>query len=465
MTHAKFPPGESSGLSRRELLRHGAMLSAAGASPFVVNLAAMGAAAAQTASDYKALVVIFLNGGNDHANTIVPYDTVTWGAYNKLRPNLAYTRDRLAATALSPKAPLADGVQYALAPELASLLPLFSGGALTTLLNVGTLVEPTTRAQYLAKSVKLPPKLGSHNDQRSYWQSEQPEGATSGWGGRIGDLFASSNSNATFTCIGTGGNATFLSGMRTSQFQIASSGSVPVNAIKSNNLAGSAACAAALRATMTGTRVHLLENEYARVCTRSIESNTIVSTALAGAVVKTVFPTSLLGAQLSVIAKMIAARSALGAKRQVFLASLGDFDTHANLLATHPLLLKDLGDSLAAFYAATVELGVSRQVTSFTASEFGRTILSNSSGSDHGWGSSHLVIGGAVNGKSFVGKSPVYANNGPDDIGQGRLIPTTSVDQLAATLANWFGVSASDQLALLPNLSNFSTRNLGFMSA
>lgn len=205
--------------SRREFLKRAAALSTAAAAPFALNLSAIGEAAAATATDYKALVCIFLAGGNDYANTLVPYDVDSWNAYNGLRSNLAYSRDSLAATVLTPASALPGGVQYALAPGLSSLLPLFASGTLAPMLNIGTLIEPTTRAQYLAKSVALPPKLGSHNDQASFWQSSQAEGATSGWGGRMGDLFASGNGSSTFTSIGLSGNAVFLAGHSTSQYQ------------------------------------------------------------------------------------------------------------------------------------------------------------------------------------------------------------------------------------------------------
>ena len=199
--------------SRRAFLQRASILSVAGvAAPWALNLAALGEAAAATATDYKALVCIFLYGGNDHANTVVPYDSASHGAYAGMRPALAYARSALAPTVLVPAVALPDGLQYALATELAPLLPLFNSRQLAVMLNVGTLVQPTTKAQYLARSVPLPPKLFSHNDQQSVWQSSAPEGATSGWGGRMGDLFAAGNGNATFTCVNVSGNAVFVSG-------------------------------------------------------------------------------------------------------------------------------------------------------------------------------------------------------------------------------------------------------------
>jgi len=326
-------------------------------------------------------------------------------------------------------------------------------------------VQPVTKAQYTAGSVPLPPKLFSHNDQQSYWQSESPEGAASGWGGRMGDLFASGNGNATFTAISVAGNAVYLSGKSAVQYQVSPSGSVPFTGLQSP-LFGSASCSSALQQVMTASRVNWFENEYARVAARSIAANSQVTAALSGVSVATPFPSgNALGDQLKMVARLIAARSSLGAKRQVFFVSISGFDTHDSLLAVHPGLMKSVGDAMGAFYQATVELGVANQVTSFTASDFGRTLVSNNDGSAHGWGSMHFVLGGAVTGQSFVGTPPVIANNGPDDVGQGRLLPSLAVDQYAATLAAWFGVSSTDLVSVLPNLSRFNTPNLGFMAA
>ncbi len=457
--------------SRRAFLQRASALSVAGAAaPWAVSLAAMAEASAAGATDYKALVCVFLYGGNDYANTLVPYDSASYAQYQALRPTLAYARDALTGTVLAPAGAPLDAAgfahQYALAPELAPLLPLFNGGRLGVMLNLGTLVQPTTKQQYSNKSVPLPPKLFSHNDQQSVWQSSLPEGATSGWGGRIGDLFEASNANATFTCVNVAGNAVFLSGRSVAQYQISTVGSVALAGVK-NPLFGSAACSAALRTLITEPRVHLLENEVNRVSKRSLDANEVLTGALAAApALSTVFPASNnLADQLKMVARMIAAAPALGAKRQVFFVALGGFDNHDGLLTDHPALLTRLGGALAAFDAATAELQVADKVTTFTASDFGRTLTGNNDGSDHGWGSMHFVMGGAVKGQRFYGTAPVVANNGPDDVGQGRLLPTTSIEQFAATLGTWLGVSDSELLALLPNLANYnlSARTLGFV--
>ncbi len=457
--------------SRRAFLKRASSLSLAGiATPWALNLAAMAEASAATATDYKALVCVFLYGGNDYANTVVPYDATSHALYTGFRPTFAYTRDALAATALTPTtAPVdSNGLthEYALAPGLAPLASLFKTGQVAVMLNTGTLVQPTTKLQYTNKSVKLPPKLFSHNDQQSVWQSSLPEGATSGWGGRMGDLFQAGNANSTFTCVNVSGNAVYLSGKTAVQYQVSTNGSTPMSGLKSP-LFGSANATAALRTLVTQARTHTLENEYNRVGKRAVDANEVLTSALAAAKpLVTAFPAAnSLGDQLKLVARMISVGAELGAKRQVFFVSMGGFDTHDGMLTAHPALMTKVGNAMAAFYAATAELGVADKVTTFTASDFGRTMAGNADGSDHGWGSMHFVMGGAVKGQKFYGTAPVVANNGPDDVGQGRLLPTTSVEQMAATLGSWLGISDSNLLDLLPNLTNYnsSARNLGFV--
>jgi len=459
-------------------------LSIAGAAtPWAINLAAMSEAAAQSATDYKALVCVFLHGGNDFANTVVPFDAGGYADYAAIRSTIATPQASLVGLS-SLNAP--NGRQYALAPQLTtspstsalafkSLADLFNGGQLGVLLNIGTLVRPTTKVQYNARSVALPPKLFSHNDQQSFWQSSRPEGGTVGWGGSMADLFASGNGKSTFTCISVTGNAVFLAGNSTVQYQVSANGAVAVNNIPRSNLPNprlynSAAAATALKALLTSYGgANLLESEYTRVVARSVDAEETMRVAL-GAPLATPFGSvdatgktiaNTLADQLRMVARTIKGRSGLGAKRQVFFVSLGGFDLHDFLPQKHPLLLQQVNDAMTQFYAATVELGVQNQVTTFTASDFGRTAISNGDGSDHGWGSHHFVMGGAVKGRTLYGTPPVLANNGPDDVGQGRLLPSTSVDQLAATLATWFGVSATDLPLVVPSIGNYSQKNLG----
>ena len=452
--------------SRRAFLQRASALSMAGAAaPWALNLAAMGEAAAATATDYKALVCVFLYGGNDYGNTLVPYDTPSYNLYQGMRPTLAYSQAALAPTVLAPSIALPGARQYALAPELAPLLPLFASNRMGVMLNVGTLIQPTTKTQYTNASVPLPPKLFSHNDQQSVWQSSSPEGAASGWGGRMGDLFVAGNGNATFTCVNVSGNAVFLSGGTAVQYQVSTSGPVAFNGLAAP-LFGSAACTTALQSLVTASRAHLFENEYTRVAARSISAGGVLTAALATApAIATPFPAgNALADQLKFVARMISTAATTSTKRQVFFVSIGGFDTHDGLATIHPGLLSTVADALTAFHQSTIELDVASQVTTFTASDFGRTLTADD-GSDHGWGSMHFMLGGAVDGGRFYGTAPVVANNGPDDVGQGRLLPSTGVDQYAATLGKWFGISDTDLLTVLPNLGNYdvSQRNLGFV--
>ena len=454
--------------SRRAFLKRSAALGMAGvAAPFVTSLGAIGEAAAATATDYKAMVCIFLYGGNDYANTLTPYDQASYDRYLAARSNIAHTRESLAATVLNPAQALAGGRQYALAPTMRSLLPLFAGGKLAPILNVGTLVQPTTKAQYQANAVRLPPKLFSHNDQQSYFQASSPEGATSGWGGRIGDVFQNGNGAAALTCINASGNAVYLTGRGAVQYAVGTGGPVAL-LNNSRTLYGSAAAATALRSLMTAAPGTLLGDEHARVSKRALDTYAQVSGALAGAPAANfpLFPTgNSLADQLRMVARLISVSSELGVKRQVFFVSIGGFDLHDNLVAQHPALIGRVADAMKAFYDTTAAMGVADRVTSFTASDFGRTLQSNDDGSDHGWGSMHFAMGGAVKGGRIYGTPPAVGNGTPDDVGQGRLIPTTSVDQYAATLASWFGVSDGDLRTVLPNIGNYDAASwkLGFL--
>ncbi len=451
--------------SRREFLKRSAALSMAGtAAPFALNLAAIGEAAAATASDYKALVCIFLYGGCDHANTLTPYDQATYDLYQKARPGLAYPRANLAATLLTPDVALPDGRQYAMAPALAPLNDVFNAGDLAPMLNVGTLIEPTTKVQYKAGSVRLPPKLFSHNDQQSFWQSSNPEGATSGWGGRIGDLFQAGNGAAALTCINASGNAVMLSGRTTVQYAVSSTG--PILLLNGSTVYGSAAATSALKLIMGGAHANLFENEHAKVAKRSIDIATQLSSALAGGTpIATPYPNTTLASQLKMVARLISVSSdpSVAAKRQVFFVSLGGFDLHDTLVTRQPVLLDQVATAMRAFYDTTVELGISDKVTAFTASDFGRTLVPNNDGSDHAWGGTHFVMGSAVRGKALYGTAPSFAIGGDDDVGQGRLVPTMGVDQYAATLASWFGVSDGDMATVLPDIGNYGVRNMGFV--
>ncbi len=457
-------------LARRAFMRRASLLGVAGAAaPWAMNLSLMADAAAASngalaAGDYKALVCVFLYGGNDYANTLPPMDASNNATYNTVRGSLATPLPSLQATALTPNTALPGGMLYGLAPDLAPLKTLWDTERMAVQLNVGPLIQPTTLAQYQARSVRLPPKLFSHNDQQSIWQSSLPEGSTSGWGGRVGDLMLSGNGvNSGLTCISVTGNAVYLSGTTALQYQVSSNGAVAIAGVNSA-LNGSATAQQALRSLITAERAGWFANEYSRVTRRSINAEAQVTSSLAALpTMNTVFASTGLSNQLKMVARLIAARSSFGVGRQVFMVSLGGFDLHDNLVANHPGLLAQVSGAMKSFYDATVELGVADKVTAFTASDFGRTLSSNGDGSDHGWGSHHFVVGGAVKGRQFYGRAPVTAVGGPDDVGQGRLLPTTAVDQFAATLARWMGVSATDLPLVVPGIGGFSVKDLGFV--
>ena len=467
--------------SRRAFLRRSAQLAFTGAAlPTALNLAAIGEAAAFNATDYKALVCVFLYGGNDHWNTVVPYDTANYGLYSAVRSSggIALGRDTLANTVLAATA--AGGKQYALHPTMAGLAGLFNAGKAAVQLNVGPLVVPVTKTQYEGPNralYPLPPKLFSHNDQQSVWQSSSPEGSTIGWGGNMGDLALSSNGTGSlFTCISVTGNAVFLSGDSALAYQVSPSGAVVIRGI-SDNVFGSSAVKDTIRQLVQQTRSDVLENEYNRVTQRSIAAEGSINGGIAATAVAAgastgefapfagIPTTNQLAAQLKMVARLVAARTSLSTKRQVFFVSMGGFDLHDNLLAGHATNMTRVSEAMSAFYQTTVNLGVADKVTSFTASDFGRTLTSNGDGSDHGWGGHHFVVGGAVKGKAFYGTPPpvsVGSGSGAEDqwhVGQGRLLPSTSVDQYAATLANWFGVEPNELAGILPNLRNFGAPN------
>ncbi|KWV90981.1 DUF1501 domain-containing protein [Erythrobacter sp. YT30] len=468
--------GKQSELSRRAFMRRSSQLAAIGAaSSYAMGLAGLGEAAAfSNAGGYKALVCIFLYGGNDHGNTLIPYDLPNYTRYSEIRGGegseagggIALPRASLAGSVLqAPQGQtLTDDITYALAPTMPGMKALYDQGNMAPLLNVGPLEAPTTLAQYQNRSVPIPAKLFSHNDQQSTWQSSAPEGAPSGWGGRMADLAQSSNTNAMFTGINVSGNAIFLSGRDAVPYQVSSNGATLFRPLRRNRLFGSRETPAALDTILRSGSGNVLAADHAMVNDRSIQYGQFVNDALENANVSTDFGSgNRLADQLRAVASLIAARNSLGVTRQVFLVSTGGFDNHDGLIGTHEGLLSGVDAAMDAFYQATVELGVANQVTTFTASDFGRTLASNGDGSDHGWGSHHFVMGGAVNGGRFYGTAPSVSVDTPDQVGRGRLLPTTSVDEYSATLARWFGVSNSELPSVSPNIGRFASSDLGFM--
>lgn len=423
-------------------------------------------------SDYKALVCLFLAGGNDANNLVVPFDANSYNAYAASRGTLALAREQL----LSIAPQTSDGRQWALHSSLnadvagtdtTGLKSLFDSRQLALLANVGTLVVPTTKAQYTARSVPLPPQLFSHNDQQVVWQSSVPDKPfATGWGGRLADLTNAFNTNNRISMsISLNGQNSFQVGKYVTQFAVN-----PGGAISLSGSSTSATSAAGLRTRAQSDLLgvqnsNLFETAFSGITANAISSSALLSDYLSGdPPFTTTFSTTSLGQQLRTIARLIAAAPQLGLKRQIFFARLGGWDLHDAQLGAHANLFADVSRNVAAFYRTTVELGCAEQVTTFTSSDFGRTFNTNGDGSDHGWGSNHLVVGGAVKGGEMYGRMPVLALRGPDDSGRrGTWIPTTSVDEYAATLATWFGVSATDLPLVLPNIGRFATPNLGFV--
>lgn len=447
--------------SRREFLRRSALLAGLGvAAPWALDLAGLTSASDTDADDgYKALVCIFLFGGNDHNNTMVPYDTASYNAYRDIRTTIA--RDRGTLLPLNPLSGFNDGRSLAFTPEWARLKQLFDQGHLATVSNVGTLIAPITKTDYDDRSTR-PPQLFSHNDQQSLWQSSAPEGATTGWGGRLADLLLDDNgSDSVFTCISVAGNAVMMTGDSALQFQVSSGGPVVINpGFRSSSVLP------ALEEVMRLNQGGLFPSSYAGIATRGLDASDRLSNAYDSAgPIATTFPDGRLGKQLRTVAHLIeAGRTTLGLRRQVFFVATGGFDNHNELNDRHPQLLANLDESISAFYDATVELGISDEVTAFTASDFGRTLTSNGDGTDHGWGGHHIVVGGSVRGRHNYGQLPVIADDGPDDVGRGRLLPTTGVEQYASTLARWMGAAGSELNAVSPNIGRFDTDDLGFLA-
>jgi uncharacterized protein (DUF1501 family) len=456
-------------ISRRRFIRQAACAAVGTTSlaSTVWNLRAINAAAAQSvasSTEFRALVCLFLYGGNDANNLVVPNDNATYPVYASARGPLA-----LPQTALLPLnlvTPDSQGRTFGLHPNMPELQALFNNDRkLAIMANVGTLVEPTTSAQYLNGTAKLPPQLFSHNDQQVEWQTGWADAPpVSGWGGRLADLLTSfNNANTISMSISLAGTNTFQVGRYVSEYQVSTNGSIGLNGFGGTN---GQIRYQAVQDMLNLPHQNLFEAEFAKITNRSITNNALLSSALGGVTLNTPFPAnSNLSDQLQMIAKIIAVRQALGMRRQIFFCSVGGFDTHSNELSDQGDLLTELSQCMNSFYQATKELNISDRVTLFTASDFGRTFQANGSGADHAWGSHALVLGDSVAGGNIYGSYPTLALNGPDDIGEGRWVPTTAVDQYSATLAKWYGVSSpTDMATILPNIGRFSTADVGFMN-
>jgi uncharacterized protein (DUF1501 family) len=453
-------------MSRRAFLRNAAALSAAGLASRLDFINAIGTANAQAATDYKALVCVFMFGGNDGNNTVIPLDSAGYAQYAAARP--AASGIQLAQASLLPIQPVNTGTPLGLHPALTHVQALFQQNKAAVLANVGTLLAPTSQAQYAAG--QRPLSLYSHADQQAQWQSSISSAAAgTGWGGRLADSVAAYNAGTGFPVITSlDGTVLFTTGATSVPLTVPVTGSFAL-AGYTGSAASNARLAALqqLQASDTGNTFAAGANAIGR---QALQLSATVNPILANAN-STIAPlfaslNTNTSKQLYQVAKLIEARAVTGAKRQIFFVQLGSFDTHNDQLNRQQNLFAELDPALKAFYDATVALGVGSQVTTFTLSDFGRTLQpASGGGSDHAWGSHHFIIGDAVKGGTLYGQYPQLVLAGPNDAEkEGRWIPTTAVDQYGATLARWFGVAPGQLSAVFPNLGNFAASDLGFLA-
>ena len=445
-------------LQHRITRRH--LLQGLGGTALLSFLGKANALAQTTPPDYKALVCLFLAGGNDSHNMVVPLSGAQSAAYKAARGSLALPDNNGALLSVQAQ----DGNFYGLNPGLQPIHSLWGTGQLAVLANTGMLVQPVTRAEFLANAVPLPTNLFSHSDQIQQMQSGIPStsGGT-GWGARAADVVQPLNAASSFpTTVSVNGPALFCNGA-----VVQSASLYPGFNLDPSGLSMWPQSAAdARRAGMQQILQYDSGLELIQAANYVREDALALNALLSGssATINTAFPGTSIGNQLLQVAKVIKLRSSIGMRRQVFFCSLGGFDTHGAQSWQHWNLLRQIADGLAAFHTATIEMGVADRVTSFTLSDFGRTLEPSGTGSDHGWGSHQLVLGGAVLGGKIYGTFPTLALGGPDDTGsRGAMIPTTSIDQYGATLAAWLGVPPEQLGAVFPNLSKFGVSTLGFL--
>ncbi|HXW84862.1 MAG TPA: DUF1501 domain-containing protein [Candidatus Binataceae bacterium] len=442
-------------ISRRGFLRVGCTTASALAASSMFGRLGLLSAFASPAPGYQALVCVFLFGGNDSNNMLIPMDS-RYATYQQLRTNIALAENTLLPITAS------DSTPYGLHPSMPEIQGLYNNNAAALVMNVGPLIQPTTRTQYQNSTVPVPGALYSHYDQQTQWQSSIPNTfeSNSGWGGRICDVFQNEGVNTGTLPVGTSvdGNALFVTGVATSPAIV-----IPGAQLGLDN--APAARTNALTSLLGFDAGFSMVNAANAGLSSGINIANTLNTAFAGAPPLSVtFPNTNIGSQLQQVAQIIQVRSQLNANKQIFFCSLGGFDTHSNELDQQGPLLQQLSQSVDAFYNALVSLGVQDDVTLFTESDFNRTYQPNSNGgTDHAWGSHHIVVGGSVTADLYGTYPLLELNAGDDAVDRGIWIPGTGTDQYGATLASWFGVSSTDIANIFPNLANFTTQNLGFM--
>jgi uncharacterized protein (DUF1501 family) len=452
-------------INRRDFIRASGAAAAAATFASTPGLAySQGVGTTAPFDDYRALVCVFLHGGNDSFNMLVPNTTAEYNTYATSRQNLAIARQDLLP--INPTSLPAGSDPFGLHPSMATTQMLFESGNAAFVANVGPLVEPTTKDQYFNKSVLLPPQLFSHNDQQAQWHSLKGASTSkTGWAGRIADLIRASVVNQQMaTNASLNGTTLFQSADETIAYVMGQTGPLPFTGFSNDPGSIFFDQKLAFEGIVDAQYDSIYERAFAEIQRRAIDAADTVSAAIDTApTLNTVFPTSQLGRQLETIAKLIGNKDQLQMQRQIFFVGIGGFDSHDDQNQNQPGLLGGVSDSMSAFYAATEELNLADSVTAFTQSDFGRTLTSNGDGTDHAWGGNQLVVGGAVRGRDIYGSYPVLEIGGDIDTGGGRMIPTTSADQFAATLANWFGIPDADLDIVAPNIDNFAQRDLGFM--
>lgn len=425
-------------------------------------------AASTGPDDYKALVCFFFAGGNDSFNMLMPANGTAYNDYATTRSNLA-----IAQNTILPLNGTHNGQTLGVHPTMPEVQSLYNSGKLAFVSNVGTLVEPVTLPAFNNGSAKLPAGLFSHADQIMHWQTSVPDQRSAlGWGGRVADILQSCNTSDQISMnISLSGTNTFQSGAQTVSYEIENSGNGSIALTpyaEGENPTLSALGQTAINSMMDAQYSNLFQQAFAQKNKDALSASATFSNAISAQTVNTLFSANPISQSFQMIAKTIAARQPLGMKRQTFFVMFGGFDHHDELLNNHAAMLPVISKAMSEFDSALTELGVNDKVTTFTASDFARTLTSNGKGTDHAWGSNQMVMGGSVNGGKIYGTYPDLALGTNLDTGRGRLIPTMSTDEYFADLARWFGVSNADLTQVLPNLGRFYTPGsdpaVGFMS-